>query len=59
MAALRLQKEEILAEKVQGFPVLYELKVLKKKNAVQNAWEKSAKNLDFAETGNFFRASSN
>ena len=31
MAALRLQKEEILAEKVQGFPVLYELKVLKKK----------------------------
>ena len=31
MAALRLQEEEILAEKVQGVPVLYELKVLKKK----------------------------
>ena len=32
MAALRLlQEEEVLAEKVQGFPVLYELKVLKKK----------------------------
>ena len=31
MAALRLQKEEILTEKVEGFPILYELKVLKKK----------------------------
>ena len=31
MAALRLHEEEILAEKVRGFPVLYELKVLKKK----------------------------
>ena len=59
MATLSLQEEEILAEKVQGFPVLYELKVLKKKDAVQNAWEKVVENLDFAETGNFIRASSN
>ena len=58
MATLCLQKEEILAKKVQGFPVLYGLKVLKKKNAVQNAWEKVAESLDFAETGNFTRASS-
>ena len=50
--------KEILAEKVQGFPILYELKVLKKKNAVQNSWEKVAKSLDCAETGNFIRASS-
>ena len=31
LAALRLQEEEILAEKVQGFLVLYKLKVLIKK----------------------------
>ena len=31
MAALRLQEEEMLVEKVQGFPVLHGLKVLKKK----------------------------
>ena len=44
---------------MQGFPVLCELKVLKKKNAAQNAQEKVAESLDFAETGNFISASSN
>ena len=44
MAALRLH-EEIPAEKVQGFPVLYELKVLKNKI--------------LPKTGIFTRASSN
>ena len=61
MATLCLQEEEMLAEKVQGFPVLYDKRVkgFKEKDAVQNAWEKGAESLDFAENGNFIRASSN
>ena len=61
MATLCLQEEEILAEKVQGFPVFYDKRVkgFKEKDAVQNAWEKVAESLDFAENGNFIRASSN
>ena len=61
MATLCLQEEEMLAEKVQGFPVLYDKRVkgFKEKDAVQNAWEKVAENLVFAENGNFIRASSN
>ena len=61
MATLCSQEEEMLAEKVQGFPVLYDKRVkgFKEKNAVQNAWEKVAESLDFAENGNFIRASSN
>ena len=31
--------------------MIKELKVLRKKNAVQNAWEKVAESLDFAENG--------
>ena len=37
--------------------MIKELKVLKKKT-VQNAWEKVAESLDFAENGNFIRISS-
>ena len=58
MATLSLQEEEILAEKVQGFPVLYDkrVKVFKEKDAVQNTWEKVAVSLDFEENDNFIRA---
>ena len=44
-----------------SFPVLYDKRVkgFNEKNAVQNAWEKVAKSLNFAENGNFIRASSN
>ena len=61
MATLCLQEQEMLAEKVQGFPVLYDKRVkgFKEKDAVQNAWEKVAESLDFAENGNFIGASSN
>ena len=61
MATLCLQIEEMLAEKVQGFPVLYDkiVKGFKEKDAVQNAREKVAESLDFEENGNFIRASSN
>ena len=61
MATLCLQEEEMLAEKVKGSPVLYDKRVkgFKEKDAVQNAWEKVAESLDFAENGNFIRASSN
>ena len=61
MVALCLQKEEMLEGKVQGFPVLYDKRVkgFKEKDAVQNAWGKVAKTLNFEENGNFIRASSN
>ena len=61
MATLCLQEEEMLAENVKGFLVLCDnrVKSFKEKDAVQNAWEKAAENLDFAENGNFTRASSN
>ena len=51
----------MLVEKVKGFPVVYDKKVkgFKEKDAVQNAWEKVAESLEFAENGNFIRASSN
>ena len=61
MATLCLQEEDMLAEKVQGFPVLYDkrLKGFKEKDAVQSAWEKVAESLDFEENGNFITGSSN
>ena len=61
MATLCLHKQEMLAEKVQSFPVLYDKRVtgFKEKDAVQNAWEKVAESLDFEENGNFIRASNN
>ena len=42
-------KEEILAYKVQGFPVLYDkrMKAFKKRDMVENVWEKISENLDF------------
>ena len=51
----------MLAEKVQGFLVLYDKRVkgFKETDAVQNAWEEVTESLDFAENGNFIRASSN
>ena len=44
MATLSLQEEEMLAEKMEGFPVVYDkiVKGLKEKDAVQNTWEKVA-----------------
>ena len=44
MASLYLQEEEMLAEKVQSFPVLYDkrFKGFKEKDAFQSAWEKVA-----------------
>ena len=61
MVTLHLQEEEMLAEKVKGFPVLYDERVkgFQEKYAVQNTWEKVAKGLDFVENGNFIRASTN
>ena len=51
----------MLPEKVEGFPVLYNktVKVFKEKDSVQNAWEKVAESLQFAENSNFIRESSN
>ena len=45
---------------MEGFPVLYDKRVkgFKEKDSVQNAWEKVAESLDFAENGNFIRISS-
>ena len=61
MTTLCLQEEEMLPEKVEGFPVLYDkrVKVFKEKDSVQNAWEKVAESLQFAENSNFIRESSN
>ena len=51
MATLRLQEKEMLAEKVKGFPILFDPRVkgLKEKDTAQKAWEKVAESLDFAE----------
>ena len=57
MATLCLQEEEMLAEKVKGFPVLYDKRVKGFKE--KDAWGKVAESSDFAENGNFLRASSN
>ena len=61
IATLCLQEEEMLSEKVEGFPVLYDkrVKVFKEKYSFQNVWEKVAESLDFAESSNFIRESSN
>ena len=60
MATLYLQ-EEMLAEKVQDFPILYDERVkgFKEKDTVQNTWKKVTRSLDFEKNGNFIRASSN
>ena len=61
MATLYLQEKEVVAEKLEDFPVLHDKRVkgFKEKDAVQNTWEKVAENLDFAENGNFIGSSSN
>ena len=61
MGTLCLEEEEILPEKMEGIPVLYDKRVrgFEEKDSVQNAWEKVAESLDFTENGNFIRASSN
>ena len=61
MATLCLQEQEMLAEKVKGFPDLYDKRVkgFKQKDAVKNAWQKVAESSDFEENDSFVRASSN
>ena len=61
IATLCLWEEEMLPEKENDFPVLHDKRVkgFKEKDVVQNAWEWVAERLDFAENGNFIRASSN
>ena len=60
MATLCLQDEEMLAEKVKGFPFcMIRVKGFKEKDNVQNASEKVAESLDFSEYGNFIIASNN
>ena len=61
MTALCLQEEEMLAEEVERFPALYDKRVkgFEEKDAFQNAWKKVTESLEFAENGNFIRASSN
>ena len=56
-----LQEEEMLAEKVKGFPVLHDKRVqdFKETDTVQNAWRKLANSLDFPENCNLIRAKSN
>ena len=49
----------MLPEKMEGFPVLYDKRVFKEKDSVQNTWEKVAESLDFAKNSNFIRESSN
>ena len=51
--ALTIKQEEILAEKVKEFPILYDktAKGFKERGAVNNAWGKVADYLDFAEDG--------
>jgi len=55
MAALSLQEEEMLCEKVKAFPILYDKgsKGYKEKDAVNNAWEKVSEELDFVGNGKF------
>ena len=61
MGTLCLEEEEMLPEKMEGIPVLYDKRVrgFEEKDSVQNAWEKVAESLDFTENGNFIRASRN
>ena len=55
---LCLQEKEMLAEKVEGFPVLHDKRVKGFKEKEKVAWEKVAESLDLAEKGTFIRASS-
>ena len=56
MTSLSLQDEELLAEEVKRFPVLYDKteKGYKEKDFVTDAWVKVAEKLDFIESGIVF-----
>ena len=50
---LSLKAEEILAEKVEHFPVMYDKQVkgYKERGVVTNAWDTVASDLEFVENG--------
>ena len=50
---LSLKEEEMLAEKVKHFPVLYDKQVkgYKERDVVTNAWDTVASDLEFVENG--------
>lgn len=50
---LSLNQEEILCEKVRSYPILYDKshKGYKEKDAVENAWNELALELEFLENG--------
>ena len=50
---LSLKAEEILAEKVKHFPVMYDKQVkgYKERGVVTNAWDTVASDLEFVENG--------
>ena len=50
---LSLKAEEILAEKVEHFPVVYDKQVkgYKERGVVTNAWDTVASDLEFVENG--------
>lgn len=55
MKQLSLQEEDILAEKVKEFPVLYDKTNAgyKERDVVRNAWEAVTEGLDFVEKRKF------
>ena len=56
MASISLQEEELLAESVRVFPVLYDKseKGYKEEDVVSNVQGKVAEKLDFMENGSHF-----
>ena len=50
---LSLKAEEILAEKMEHFPVMYDKQVkgYKERGVVTNAWDTVASDLEFVENG--------
>ena len=56
MAVLSLQHEEILAEKVKGFPVMSKIKVLKEKKGCSNRLGESGRKFRFCRNCFCFRA---
>ena len=53
MAALTLQEEKILCEKVKQYPVLYDKqrKGYREKDVVSNTWKALAIDVEFIENG--------
>lgn len=51
--SLSLKEEELLAEKVRDYPILYNkaCKGYKEKVAVENAWREVSDGLEFIENG--------